>query len=197
MESRDPIQSQVRDCYGRVVYSHKTHEKCADILLKRLGRIKLSQIVLSAITTAGFLSAIFGEEEIGTMIGVVASTALLGLNTYTKKSELGELAQKHRRAAVDLWHIREKYLSLITDLRAGQESLDNIKARRDTLLEELYGVYSGAQNTTPQAYKKARKALQKYEEMTFSEDEIDQLLPSDLRRGTKRGVENAHIREPT
>ena len=60
MDSRDLIESQMRECYGRVVYSHKTHEKCVDILLKRLGRIKLSQIVLSSMTTAGFISMIFG-----------------------------------------------------------------------------------------------------------------------------------------
>ncbi|MCY4672949.1 MAG: SLATT domain-containing protein [Bacteroidetes bacterium] len=195
MDSRDPIESQVRDCYGRVVYSHKTHEKCADIFVKRLERIKVFQIVLSSITTAGFLTAIFGEEEIGIMVGVVVSTVLLGLNTYTKNSDLGELVQKHRRAAVDLWHIREKYLSLITDLRSGRESLDNIMARRDALLKELYGIYSGAQSTTSRAYKKAQKALQKYEEMTFSDDEIDQMLPRDLRRGTKRDMESSRVHE--
>ena len=26
------LEGQLRECYGRVVYSHKTHEKCADIL---------------------------------------------------------------------------------------------------------------------------------------------------------------------
>ena len=49
----------MRDCYGRVVYSHKTHEKCADILLSRLSTIKLWQIILSSITTAGFIAALF------------------------------------------------------------------------------------------------------------------------------------------
>jgi hypothetical protein len=42
------LEGQLRECYGRVVYSHKTHEKCADILLERQGRIKFWQIVISA-----------------------------------------------------------------------------------------------------------------------------------------------------
>ena len=41
------LEGQIRECYGRVVYSHKTHEKCADILLRRSGRIKMAQIALS------------------------------------------------------------------------------------------------------------------------------------------------------
>ena len=138
MHSCDPIESQVRECYGRVVYSHKTHEKRADVLLKRLGIIKLLQIVLSSISTAGFLTTLIGgAERIGSMIGASFSAILLCLTLYTKNYDLGELAQKHRRAAADLWFIREKYLSLITDLRTGQESPEKITARRNALLEEL------------------------------------------------------------
>ena len=183
MDSRNLIEGQVRECYGRVVYSHKTHEKCADILLKRLGNIKLWQIVLSSITTVGFIAAIFGTSPVGAVIGVVVSTTLLGLNAYTKNYDLGQLAQKHRQAAADLWLIREKYLALITDLRVGEESLEKITNRRDALLEDLHGVYSEAPSTTCQAYKKALEALQQYEEMTFSDAEIDALLPLELRKG--------------
>ena len=190
MDSRDLIEGQVRECYGRVVYSHKTHEKCADILLKSLGKIKLWQIVLSSITTVGFIAAIFGTNPVGAVIGVVVSTILLGLNAYTKNYDLGELAQKHRQAAADLWLIREKYLALVTDLRVGEESLEKITNRRDALLEDLHGVYSEAPSTTYQAYKKAQEALQQYEEMTFSDAEIDALLPRELRKDANPAGEN-------
>ena len=182
MDSRDLIEGQVRECYGRVVYSHKTHEKCADILLSHLSKIKLWQIILSSITTAGFIATFFGAGRVGAVIGVCVSTTLLTLNAYTKNYDLGELAQKHRRAAADLWLIREKHLALLTDLRVGEESLVKITNRRDVLLDDLHGVYLGAPSTTNQAYKKAQEALQQYEEMTFSDSEIDALLPRVLRR---------------
>ena len=187
MDPRDVIEGQLRECYGRVVYSHKTHEKCADILLDRLGNIKLGQIVLSSATTAGFIAAIFGAGTVGAVTGVGISTTLLVLNAYTKNYDLGALAQKHRRAAADLWLIREKYLALITDLRVGEEGLVNITNRRDALLVDLHGVYSGAPSTTYQAYKKAQEALQQYEEMTFSDAEIDALLPRELRKSVDAG----------
>lgn len=182
-DPRALLEAQVRECYGRVVYSHKTHEKCADILLSRLSSIKLWQIILSSITTAGFLAALFGAGPVGATVGVVVSTALLVLNAYTKNYDLGALAQKHRQAAADLWLIREKYLALITDLRIGKESIEKVSARRDTLLEDLHSVYTGAPSTTFAAYKKAQKALQEQEEMTFSDEEIDAFLPKELRRG--------------
>ena len=190
MDFSNLIEGHVRECYGRVVYSHKTHEKCADILLDRLGKIKLWQIILSSITTAGFIATILGSGPVGAVIGVVVSTALLVLNAYTKDHDLGELAQKHRQAAADLWLIREQYLSFITDLRVGKESLEKITTRRDALLEDLHGVYSGAPSTTYQAYKKAQEALKQYEEMTFSDTEIDALLPSELRKSANPGGES-------
>ncbi len=180
---RNILEGQLRECFGRVVYSHKTHEKCADILLSQLSRIKLWQIILSAITTGGFIAAVFGVGTIGTLVGVVASTSLLVLNTYTKDYDLGELAQKHRRAGTDLWMIREKYLSLITDLRMGKKPIEQLQLERNNLLEELHTIYSGAPSTTYQAYKKAQEALKQLEDMTFSDEEIDAFLPDQLKRG--------------
>ncbi|MEI7672211.1 MAG: SLATT domain-containing protein, partial [Deltaproteobacteria bacterium] len=97
-DSRAILEGQLRECFGRVVYTHKTHEKCADILMTRLSRIKLSQIILSAITTGGFIAAFMGAGEIGASAGIIVSTALLVLNAYTKDYNLGELSQKHRQA---------------------------------------------------------------------------------------------------
>lgn len=176
------IEGQLRECYGRVVYSHKTHEKCADILLSRLSTLKLWQIILSALTTAGFVSAFFGSGNIGAGIGVFISTILLVLNAYTKNYDLGELAQKHKQAANEIWLIREKYLSLLTDLAIGKKPLGVIQEMRDFLLENLHTVYAGSPSTTFEAYKKAQNALKTQEDMTFSDEEIDAFLPNELKR---------------
>ena len=176
------MEGQLRECFGRVVYSHKTHEKCADILLLRLSRIKLWQIILSATTTGGFIAAIWEEGKTGVLIGLVMSTVLLALNSYTKNYDLGELSQKHRQAGADLWIIREKYLSLITDLRMGEKPIGTLQKERDDLLEQLHSVYSGSPSTTYQAYKKAQQALKQLEDMTFTDEEIDAFLPKELKK---------------
>ncbi len=181
-ETRKILEGQLRECYGRVVYSHKTHEKCSDILITRLSNIKLWQIILSALTTGGFISTFFGAGEIGTGIGVVVSTLLLVLNAYAKNYDLGELAQKHKQAANEIWLIREKYLSLITDLAMSKKPIEQLQIERDALLESLHSVYSGSPSTTFKAYKKAQDALQTKEDMTFSDEEIDAFLPRELKR---------------
>lgn len=181
-QSRRILEGQLRECYGRVVYSHKTHEKCSDILLVRLANIKLTQIILSAITTAGFIGAVFGAGRIPALVGIVVSTALLALNAYTKNYDLGELAQKHKQAANELWIVRESYLSLLVDLAMKEKPLEALQQKRDELVDQLHTVYSGAPTTTFQAYKKAQEALSRLEDMTFTDSEIDAFLPTELRR---------------
>lgn len=178
------LEGQLRECYGRVVYTHKTHEKCADLLFERHKQIKISQIILSALVTGGILASLSEDwKVIATAISALLSTGLLALNSYTKDYDLGEIAQKHRRAATDIWLIREKYLTLLTDLRAGHVSLDESRKVRDVLLTELHTVYAGAPSTNYKAYKKAQEALKKMEDMTFSDSEIDAFLPKELKRG--------------
>jgi hypothetical protein len=181
-ESRRVLEGQLRESFGRVVYSHKTQEKCADILLSRFARIKVWQILLSALTTGGFVAAVLGAGKPAATVGILLSTSLLVLNAYTKNYDLGELAAKHKQAASDLWLIREQYLSLIVDVAMKEKPLEALQTQRDTLTRQLHGIYSGAPSTTHKAYKKAQQALKKYEDMTFSDSEIDAFLPKELKR---------------
>ncbi len=188
INTENVLEGQLRECYGRVVYSHKTHEKCADILLKRHKQIKFWQIVLSAIVTGGLISTLFDFSALaefkksGTLVAVVLSTILLVLNSYTKDYDLGEIAQKHRQAGADLWIIRERYLSLLTDLRMAAIPIEDVRSKRDQLAEDLHAVYSGAPSTNYKAYAAAQKALKQLEDMTFSDEEIDAFLPKELKR---------------
>ena len=190
-DSRGILEGQLRECYGRVVYSHKTHEKCADILIARLRTVKLWQIILSASTTGGFVAAVFGAGRFGALAGIIVSTALLVLNAYTKNYDLGELAQKHKQAANDLWIVRERYLSLLVDLRIREKPLEALQGQRDELVALLHKVYSGAPSTTVEAYRRAQHALKRLEDMTFSDEEIDVFLPQELKRANKAPEDTA------
>lgn len=128
------------------------------------------------------MTTLLGANAWVSALGVVLSACLLVLNAFVKDKDLGEIAQRHKQAAIDIWHIREKYLSLLTDLAVGMESIQEIQSRRDALLEELHGIYVGSPSTYYVAYKRAQQALQHNEDLTFSDAEIDAFLPKNLRR---------------
>lgn len=176
------IEAQIRECFGRVVYSHKTQEKCSDIVLKIHKRLKLTLIIISAIVTTSFLVKLFGDQEWALFLGVILSTLLFGINTYMKDFDLGEIAQKHTNSANELWNIRESYFSLLTDIRTDNLSINQIANQRDELQKRLSNVYNGSPRTNNKAYKEAIKALKLNEELTFSDNEIDSFLPKELRR---------------
>lgn len=178
----DLLEAQIRQCYGHVVWTHKVQEKCSDILTKRNARIKLAQIILSAITTTGIFVTVFGKNYWVGVASALISAILLVLNTYTKKYDLGEIAQKHAGCAVTLWNLRESYLSLLFDIRSGTINADDIRCQRDNMQNELFGIYKGSPRSFGKAYKEASKSLKDMEEMTFSDDEIDSYLPPALRK---------------
>ncbi|WP_394557876.1 SLATT domain-containing protein [Priestia aryabhattai] len=179
-EYRISLEAQIRECYGRVVYTHKTQEKCADLLLKKNSRIKFWQLLLSAVTAGTFLVDLFGDGNIATIIGALFSVALLVLNSYTQDIELVSVAEEHKNAAIKLWNIRENYLSLLTDFH--NLTTDVIIEKRDELQIELLDIYQGSPRTNYKAYKKASTGLKNNEELTFSDEEIDLLLPQELRK---------------
>lgn len=182
-ESKDlsALEGQLRDAFGRVAYSHKVHEKDADRYFSRGSLIKVGQIVLSALTTGGIIVSLVTDEIAAGIAGAIASGALLLLSTYSKEVDLGGLAQKHSDTAARLWAVREAYTSVIADLRGRLAGVDELRSRRDKLVEELAAIYANSPRTSPAAYKAAQKALQVQQELTFSDAELDRILPPALR----------------
>lgn len=176
------LEGQLREIYGRVAYTHKTHEKMADRYVARYKRIKAGEIALSAVSSGSLIFAVFGDSPTATIIGAVLSTILLGLTLYFKEAMLGENAQKHTEIASKLWGAREALLSLLTDMHDGRDA-GAIRSERDKLNAALADVYRSAPRTDDDAYAAAQKALKQQEELFFSDNELDHLLPSNLRKG--------------
>lgn len=176
------IEAQIRECYARSVWTTKTHEKCADILNSRLNRIKFWQIIISAAITTGILVSVFGKYPIVGILSAVLSFLLTIINSYLKQYDLGGLVQKHSDTAIALWNLRENYLSLLTDMSSTNLNDNDLISRRDSLQKDLAEIYRGAPRTFKKAYKEATKGLKKLEELSFSDEEIDKILPPPLRK---------------
>ncbi len=177
---RTTLESQLREVYGRVAYTHKTHEKMADDYVGRYRVIKVLEIGLSATATSSLLIAVFGDSRPATVIGAILSTVLLGFALYFKEASLGEQAQKHTVVASKLWGVRERLLSLLVDMR-DERPVDEVRRERDRINDILEDIYKGAPRTTEKAYSAAQRSLKANEELYFSDEELDKLLPKKLR----------------
>ncbi len=183
VQNRSALEGQLREIYGRAAYTHKTHQKMADAYIGRYKLLKLVEIVLSAATTTSLVVAIFGRNEIATMLGAIFSAILAGCTLYFKEASLGEQAQRHTEVGAKLWGVREALLSLLVDLQDGRAESE-VRTERDRLNGQLEEIYKAAPRTSPKAYAAAQKALKDAEELFFTDAELDKMLPKQLRSGT-------------
>ena len=58
----------------------------------------------------------------------------------------------------------------------------DVITKRDELQKKLGNIYKGCPRTNSKAYEAAQKALKENEELTFSDEEIDKLLPTRIRK---------------
>jgi hypothetical protein len=64
---------------------------------------------------------------------------------------------------------------------AGTIDIDNIKTKRDILKTSTQNIYLNSPSISQCAYKRAKKGIEKDGEFTFTNNEIDNLLPENLR----------------
>ena len=174
------LYNQIEEAYGKVVYSYTTQVIHAKRLYTRNKLLKWLQIILSAISTGGFIGTLITNQVLLAWIGGIFSTALLVLTAYSKDSEFTDLYRRHYTSSNRLWLIREQYLSLLIDFDT--MTRDEIIVKRDTLQDSLSKVYDEAPLTDSKSYTMAQKALKENESQFFSRDELNQMLPESLRR---------------
>lgn len=141
--------------------------------------------MLSAATASSLLFAIFGAKPTGTLVGAILSAILLGFTLYFKEASLAEQGQPHPEVGAKLWGLEKrcsacwltfKMVGLWT--RYGRE--------RDRLNAALEGIYQAGPRTNAKAYAAAQKALKEAEELFFTDEELNKMLPKQLRTSVKQ-----------
>lgn len=178
---RRNIMAQLKESFGRVVYTYTTHNKYIDNLYwkkKWLNRIEIS---LTAISTSGIISSIFVYNELVTIFTAIISTILLALRILNFNDSLDKNINLHANTSLQLWYLREEYLSLMNDFENDIYTIEETLKKRDLLTENIGDVYKTAPRTNSKSYSKAQNALQNEEEQYFSEKELQKMLPPHLR----------------
>ena len=188
----DPyLLAQVREAFGRVVYSHKTHEKQADICFTKHQWQQGALIALTAISSGTFLAAVVGllGDPVLTSLATSSIALLVTWSSLGAKAfKFADEADAHRGVASQLWNVRESYISLIADMMSGEVPDADARTRRDELQHATLDAYAVAPRTSSKAFKRAQGGLKDNEEMTFTPHEIDLFLPEALRIDEGRGT---------
>lgn len=182
MTSGDVPLSNLRQDYGRLVYTHKTHEKEAERkVAQSLWLTWLNLIVVTA-TLASTLAMPLLRDTWAQWVPVASAVIAFGFGTAQLSFQPQREAAEHRAAAKAFLNLRDDFARLIADAHATPGAAD-LRGRRDILTARLAELYAYAPQTSHAAYKRAREALAGKEELVFSEDELNRMLPKELRGG--------------
>lgn len=184
---RNNIKKQIREEYGKLVYTYTCHNKDAQIVNKRTKILKIVKLVLSGLSTAGFVSAIFSNAKIVSILGIIISVALFVITSILNEENMACSIASHNNAANQLWLVRENYVSLLSEFDS--LSTEEIVKKRDELLLQTNKIYKNSLRTSSKAYEKAQEVLKNNQEQFFEDWEIDLMLPKSLREGSKENGE--------
>jgi len=181
MTEPGPMIAMIREVYGRLVFTHKTHEKERERLSKFSTIAKWVNVGLSALTFGG-LTAAFSTEDLGwKIVSLSLGIASAGFAVFQFSFDPAQSAGAHRAAAKALLEIRNQYEVLLADAQSGNFTDREVRKRRDDLSAAASSAFRVAPDTSPVAYRRAQDALGLGNEMTFEPGEIDRFLPPALR----------------
>jgi hypothetical protein len=183
-QDKAKLISTIRELYGRVVWTHKTHEKDREIYANRAFRDKKINAILISTTTVVLVLGLALGEPVATTVGTISAFLSTLFAVYRLSFSPEDDASLHRQAAKALLKERERLLLLITYAMSSDADIQEIRKRHEATAERITEIYSMTPDTSSEAYNKASRSLNVGEELTFSDKELDRLLPAELRLST-------------
>lgn len=176
----------VRQYFASVVWSHKIHVKCHEILRDRNREIKICNIsLITLILFSLFLQLTFPKVSIcisffSWVLTILETVVLI----YTLSFNFWELANLHKTCADDLKSIRDEFLALIWDIM--NEWKVDIELLRDDIKGRLCIINKYLPEQVKGAYEQARDSLwvdpaTQNGDYTYTDEEIDRFLPKELK----------------
>jgi len=177
---RQALLATARELYGRLVYTHLTHEKERHIWSANVCWMNRINIGLASLTTFFAIISATLRPTWSIFLTALLSVATVAFVMWQSNYDPAGKESQHRVAAKELLWIREQFLLLITDCHISTVPQSELDKRLDLLTRELTAVYKFAPNTSSEAYERAKAAI-KDGHFTFSGEEIDAMLPATLR----------------
>lgn len=172
----EPLLEEIKETFGRVAYTHKTHEKEAEWREITGRQIRIANVAVIGVTAAAALVAPLLQSTAAAWPAVSSALVALVFAAFQLTVDPAADATRQRLAAKSYLTLRNDYRRLIADVQAGGVVQSVLRSRRDLLARELDHLERVAPPTTARAYRTARSALQSSEELTFTDDEYRHLL---------------------
>lgn len=160
----------MEECLVSITWTHKVHEKQADIYVLYSKRINIASIAATSLTGSGALSLLAFDEFWMKVATVALAFVSLALFICSVAFSFSENAFGHRQAAKVFFSLREDGKDLKALFEDESSSYQQLKSEYEFLREKYLIACVLEPPTTDKAVKKADKAL-KAGESTITDKE--------------------------
>lgn len=177
--------------FGGVVHGYRAHSEVADRLTRRAWQIRIAELVLLGGALAANVTALMRNNPQYAMLSALLLVCALVLFAVYIAVSLESRVYAHRWSASRLWLIREKYRALLSEMKDGTVTLDEVRSRRDDLVAEIHAVVEQAPVVDRPTLEAARQTLTAADDTALTSREIDPFLPPSLRTAIRDERESA------
>lgn len=171
--------------FASVAWTHKIQEKQAEIYDKRYRILATVNIFAASITSVWFFSLIFTDQTWLKIALAVVSFVTIFISALLKSFDLQSMAKANKATATKLVALRDELQTLNFKIKMSEQPVYSLTDEFEALQKRMHAVYFDAPKTTDATVKMAEEALIIKGDNTFSDKEIDMMLPDTLKRRGK------------
>lgn len=113
MRYKGALWGQLKEGYAKLLYTYEVQQKQLAYVQRRQSLVKTMQIVLTSVSTVGFLSIAITDQTTLSWVAGISSVLSLALSLYSREANLGEVLSRHRKTIDALWALLQDYLSYL------------------------------------------------------------------------------------
>lgn len=183
-ESVKVLYREIQERYVKVIWTHKIQLCQAAIHQKKNKNHNTVLAVLSVLVSAAAISNVLKwlPDDIIVPVLAILSLTLTFFSVLYKAENLGKAVTENEHFASTMHDLRNRYAGLLSDIKAGMLTKEQIMAKREVLEHEENLIYSGiVPFTSKEAIDAAESALKYKKESTTTEKEIELLVSKNLQ----------------
>ena len=141
------LRDHLQLTFTEIIKRHHAHAAKAQSRARWGRRLRGGEAVLVGGAAIASVGAAFGQgQPLAIAAASMAGVALLVL-LVNLAFDFDASARAHAASGAQLWGLRERYRSLLSDLHDGVLSVADARLRRDKLIDELRAIYDTASIT--------------------------------------------------
>ena len=182
------LEDSVRNSYASVSWSHKIQEKQADLYFKRYKIAVNCNLIAAVLASVGatapfveFVATLFNPNIIK-ILTIICSFITALTSGYLKLNDLKQMAENNKNAARELIIIRDQLKIILLQIKMKNKQANQLLIEYEDIMNKLDKIYQSAPTTTNKAVELANVALKVKGDNSFTDNEIDFLLPKNLRK---------------